>query len=47
MKFEKQLSEQHPDEENFYNVIGKAKGLLKDNDWWSLDDRERFRVVHD
>ena len=47
LKFEKKLSELHPDEENFFNVIGKAKGLLTDGTWWSLDEQEQFRVVHD
>ena len=47
MKFEKQLSELHPEEDNFYNVIGKAKHLRHNNSWWDVDKKEYFTVIND
>ena len=47
MKYEKIMSEQNKDEDNFYNVIDKARGLLKDNTWWTVDNGEKYRVVND
>lgn len=47
MKYEKAASLKFQDEDNFYNVIDKAKSLLKDNEWWSVEDKEKFLVIND
>ena len=47
MKYEKTLSDKFKDEDNFYNVIDKAKDLLKDNDWWSVNEKEKYLVIND
>lgn len=40
MKFEKKLTEQSEDNDNFYSIIEMAKDLIKDNDWWQVDESE-------
>ena len=38
MKFEKRLTEQSDDQDNFYTIIEMAKDLIKDNDWWMAEE---------
>ena len=40
MKFEKKLTEMSEDKDNFYSIIEMAKDLIKDNDWWQVDESE-------
>lgn len=47
MKYEKKISDMNKDEDNFFNVIDKARSVLKDNEWWSIDGKEKYKVVHD
>lgn len=47
MKFEKAASEKFDEEDNFYTVIDKAKHLLKSNEWWSVEEKEKFLVIND
>jgi hypothetical protein len=49
MKTEKKMSEKDPDQDNFYSVIETAKGLLENNDWWVIKDKqsEENKVKHE
>src|SRR3990167_5818665 len=47
LRFEKKLSELHKEEDNFFNVIDKAKGVIKDNEWWTVAQNEGYKVVND
>lgn len=44
MKFEKKISEKDPDRDNFYTVIEDTKDLLKDNEWWKVNEDEFKKV---
>lgn len=39
MKFERAITEKIGDGDDFYSIIENAKGLLKNNDWWSVVDK--------
>ena len=39
MKFEKKLTERSDDKDNFYSIIELARGLIKNNDWWKLEEQ--------
>ena len=38
MKFEKKLTEECEDKDNFYSVIEMAKDLITDNEWWKVEN---------
>lgn len=40
MKMERYLSQHDEDKDNFYSVIEMSKDLLKDNDWWTVNQTE-------
>lgn len=40
MKYEKKLTEMSDDKDNFYSIIEIARDLIKDNDWWQLEEQE-------
>ena len=46
LKYEKTLSEKNKDTETFFTVISQSKELLKDNNWWAVDN-EQYKVVND
>jgi hypothetical protein len=39
-KAEAHYSELDPDRDNFYTIIESAKDLIKDNDWWVINENK-------
>ena len=39
-KAEAHYSELDPDKDNFYTIIESAKDLIKDNDWWVINEKK-------
>lgn len=37
LRFEKRMSEEQENKDNFFSIIESAKTLLKSNDWWVVE----------
>lgn len=41
LRFEKKLSDDHPDKDNFFSIIESSRDLLTNNDWWQLKEEQK------
>jgi len=40
MRYERAISEQDPENDNFYSIIDRSRELLDSNDWWTVNEKE-------
>lgn len=42
LRFEKKISDDHPDKDNFFSIIESSRDLLTNNDWWQLKEEHKI-----